>query len=73
MNEVEVEYDINTGIIGPEEGGLADYVRQIGRGYTTVPGTMNPADNFEMVHPLVNGGDAVTYTSEGQRVIEDEE
>jgi type IV pilus assembly protein PilA len=71
---VGVEYDSDTGQIS---GDLEDYVRQIGRGYTTVVGEgggdMEPAENFDMAHPLVNDGAAVEYTSEGQRILPEEE
>lgn len=64
---VAVTYDIDTGIIGPEENGLAEYVRQIGRGYTEVPTEMTPDGEFEMNHPLISDG-PIAYTSEGQRI-----
>lgn len=73
-DEVTVTYDRDTGTITDD---LADYVRQIGRGYTTVVagatgGDMTPNDPFEMAHPLVNDGAAIDYTSEGQRIQPEE-
>lgn len=67
---VEVEYVVGTGAI---EGELAEYVRQIGRGYSVVVtnatgGNMTPNDEFFMAHPLVNDDGRIEYTSEGQRV-----
>jgi type IV pilus assembly protein PilA len=69
-DEADVTYATATGVI---TGDLADYVSQIGRGYGNVVegetgGTMTPAADFVMSHPLVNDGDDVEYTSEGQRV-----
>jgi type IV pilus assembly protein PilA len=74
-DSVTVVYDSRDGAI---TGDLQDYVRQIGRGYTTVVagatgGDMEPAEDFEMAHPLVNDGAAVEYTSEGQRILPEEE
>jgi type IV pilus assembly protein PilA len=67
--DVQVDYDSVTGAI---TGDLADYVRQIGRGYSAVVagaagGEMTPNDEFIMNHPLITDG-PIEYTSEGQRI-----
>ena len=56
-----ITYTSTTGVIG---GGLSDYVRAIGKGYTA-PTSIDDGANFTLENAK-NG--AKTYTSEGQRV-----
>jgi len=57
-----ITYDTATGEVTAV---LTDYVRAIGKGYTTLPATVSDGITFSMGSPK-NG--AKTYTSEGQRI-----
>ena len=61
---VAVTYDPSTGAVG---GPLAQYIRRIGPGYTTVPQQLELEGDFRMEHPDV--GPARQYSQDGRRTV----
>ncbi len=60
--QVAITYDRTTGTVG---GPLAQYIKQLGKGYTTFPSELTSEGGFELAHP--NAGPPHGYDAEGKR------
>ena len=64
MTTIDATINQATGVV---TGNLDVYVSQVGKGYTDGTITIAADATFDLTHPQVNDGVAVTYSSEGQK------
>ncbi len=62
LKRVEIGYDSATGAVS---GPLAEYIKQLAKGYTTFPTELTAEGGFELAHPTA--GPPRAYDADGQR------